>query len=190
MPTRQAEPRHKGYLVGMPTTVTPSIAFGTRNPRRNLPTEVRHKRGEVLFQSAFVQHLHTQELELGVGGGQFELPELGIADYLWVSATGRLDAFEFKLSNWRQGVAQALRYKAYAHRSILVLPPKPAQLAAQHLDAFVQMELGLWSFDARTRELEAFHTPPPSTPLSESAHAKAMAILRRKRKLRDFFEVA
>jgi len=170
--------------------MTRTIAFGTLNPRRNLPVEVRFKRGELLFQSAFLRAWQSESKEVGVGGGQFELPELGIADYLWASSSGRLDAFEFKLTDWRKGATQAMRYRSYAHRVFLVMPPVPALRAAQHLEAFRDLEIGLWAFHVLTGEIERHFTPAPLVPLNSKAHEAAISILSRKRKFREMLETA
>lgn len=167
-----------------------SISFGTRNPRRNLPAAIGLKRGELLFQSAFLRTWHDELDEIGVGGDQFELPELGIADYLWASASGRLDAFEFKLTDWRRGATQAMRYRSYAHRSFLVMPPTGAVRAAQHLESFKSLEIGLWSFNPEQGKIVRLHTPEESTPLNLRAHEMAVSILLRKRKFREIFEPA
>lgn len=168
----------------------PSISFGTKNPRRNLPAAIGLKRGELLFQSAFLRAWHSELNEPGVGGNQFELPELGVADYLWASSSGRLDAFEFKLADWRKGATQAMRYRSYAHRSFLVMPPTAAIRAAQHLESFVNLRIGLWSFNSEQDEIVRFHTPEESTPLNARAYESATSILLRKRKFRELFEAA
>lgn len=168
--------------------MTRDISFGTKNPRRNLPLDVRFKRGELIFQSAFLRAWQSELDEIGVGGGQFELPELGIADYLWASSSGRLDAFEFKLTDWRKGATQAMRYRSYAHRTFLVMPLAPARRAAQHLEAFQSLEIGLWAFDPNSGEIERHFTPGPSVPLNATAHEAAMSILWRKRKFREVLE--
>lgn len=167
-----------------------SISFGTKNPRRNLPSAIGLKRGEVLFQSAFLRAWHEELDEPGVGGDQFELPELGIADYLWASVSGRLDAFEFKLVDWRKGATQAMRYRSYAHRSFLVMPPTAANRAAQHLESFERLGIGLWSFDVEQGRIVRLHTPEESTPLSAHAYDIATSILLRKRKFRELLEPA
>lgn len=128
--------------------------------------------------------------EVGIGGGQFELPELGIADYLWVSSAGRLDAFEFKLTDWRKGATQAMRYRSYAHRTFLVMPPTAAIRAAQHLASFQSLDIGLWSFNQERGTIVRYHTPEPSLPLNAAAHDTALSILLRKRKFREIFEPA
>lgn len=71
-----------------------SISFNSWNPRKNLPAEVRSKQTEVRFQNEFLKIWISKSYRKGVGGSQFELPNYGIADYIWVNRLGQIDAFE------------------------------------------------------------------------------------------------
>jgi hypothetical protein len=165
-----------------------AIDFGVRNPRRNLPINIRHKRTEVIFQNAFIRAWREQLDEPGIGGSQFELPGYGIADYLWISACGRLDAFEFKISNWRKGATQASKYRCYANRAFLVLPPDIAKTAINFIDQFKAINIGLYSFDKATGHIEIHFHPCETKPLIATANRVAMFILSRKRKFRNLCE--
>lgn len=127
--------------------------------------------------------------ESGIGGRQFELSSFGIADYLWVSADGRLDAFEFKLSDWRKGVSQAARYRSYCHRSFLVLPDIICKRIFPFLDEFRAVKIGLIGFDSGNGVIERYFIPPRNAPLNPFAYGAAVNILSRKRKLRNFYEL-
>ncbi|HSQ42725.1 MAG TPA: hypothetical protein VLM37_10640 [Fibrobacteraceae bacterium] len=166
------------------------LSFGTKNPRRNLPAHVRNKRGEILFQSSFLKVWETTLVEAGIGGNQFELPGFGIADYLWVNNKGSMDAFEFKMGDWKRGFTQACRYRNYANRSILVLPQSIAKRALVFLADFQATGVGLVSFDPTTQSIEKHYWPEASEPLNRKAHASAFSILKGKRKFRQLTKAA
>jgi hypothetical protein len=168
--------------------MSPLISFGTKNPRRNLPRNMRFKRAEIIFQSKFLR-TYLNELEpKGIGGSQFEMPGFGIADFIWATANGSIDAFEFKISDWKKGVGQASRYRSYACRSFLVLPTDVAQRIVAHIPTFESIGLGLWSFNSSTDSIVKHYTPVESRPLNSQAQATALQILKRKSKFRQLLE--
>jgi len=145
-----------------------------------------------------------------LGGLEFSLPNFGIADLIWVclpagiyARKGRpgntplpeehlsgihITAFEMKLSEWRKALSQAYRYRYFADRSIVVLPPAKAKLAKEALDLFRELEIGLWSFDAQTGEIQLIFTPKRIRPKSAVARARALGLIRRKLDLRQVGE--
>jgi hypothetical protein len=164
------------------------INFGTKNPRRNLPRENRFKRAEIILQITFLRAYLTDLNYTGIGGNQFEMPGFGIADFIWATPEGKIDAFEFKVADWKKGVGQASRYRSYASRSFLVLPSKIASRAVNHIQAFHNINLGLWSFDAETGRIIRHFTPVETKPLNTQAKSAALQILNRKLKFRQLLE--
>lgn len=120
----------------------------------------------------------------GIGGSEFEIPGCGIADFIWVDSGGNIDAFEFKMKDWKRGATQASRYRAYAARTILVMPARAIDPALRFLNSFQIVDLGLWSFDPKTGEIVSYHTPSPKEPMDLTASKKAKQILSRKRHFR------
>lgn len=167
-----------------------ALNFKSTNPRRNLPDSVRRKRTEVLFQNAFLKVWLDSVNEIGVGGSQFELSNCGIADYIWVNASKQIDAFEFKINNWKGGLIQAVRYRNYASRSFLVLPLNVAKRISKEEKTLKQFNIGLYGFDMKKKEIELLLSPSFETPLNISAYNKAMSILFRKRNFRQLCEFA
>lgn len=167
-----------------------SIAFNSRNPRSNLPPSVRAKLAEVRFQNAFLREWLSQPKETGVGGSQFELPNFGIADYIWANAYGQIDAFEFKLQDWKAGLMQAMRYRGYARRSFLVVPNTISNRIMDAADAIRLANIGVYAFDPKKREITLLLSPVDSLPLDSSAYGKALGILNRKRKFRQIYKQA
>ena len=56
-------------------------------------------------------------------------------------------AFEAKLSNWRRGLAQAYRYKAFATRAFVLIDEAHAHRAYSSIDLFRRSNIGLLSLD-------------------------------------------
>jgi hypothetical protein len=170
------------------TASTQIINFATKNPRKNLPPELRNKRTELLFQNTFLKTYLSSLAAPGIGGNQFEVPGCGIADFIWVGPNGNIDAFEFKMTNWRKGATQASRYRAYAARTILVMPYQAVYPALRFIDSFRLVDLGLWSFDPKSRIITCHHTPAVRQPMDCEASDRANEILSRKRYFRELCE--
>lgn len=162
--------------------MTNKIAFGTKNPRRNLPASVRGKRTETLFQNAFLKQWFEENKENGVGGNQFEVSNYGIADFIWVNSQKQITAFEFKINDWKKGLMQAVKYRAYAHKSFLIVPPNVAKRALSYQDAIKELGVGLYSFDKRTKEIQLLFTATQGKPLCSCAYDVALSVLMKKRK--------
>ena len=70
-------------------------------------------------------------------------------------------AFEFKLSNWRNGMMQAHRYKYFSHASILVVPKIKLKSVKPQLELFKTLRVGLWGFEPETGSIICLYTPRP-----------------------------
>jgi len=70
-------------------------------------------------------------------------------------------AFEFKLSNWRNGMMQAHRYKYFSHASILVVPKIKLKAVKPQLELFKTLRVGLWGFESETGSITCLYTPRP-----------------------------
>jgi len=68
-------------------------------------------------------------------------------------------AFEAKMNDWRRGLLQAARYRAYANVAILVVPVNTATRALRFLDTFRAVKIGLWSFDEQSKKIYRHYTP-------------------------------
>lgn len=104
--------------------------------------------------------------------------EHGQASFVLGSAfpewTMELCAFEFKLTNWRRAFYQALRYRAYAHRVYIVMPPSSVGPALEHEDRFHKFGIGLIEHDDRGRS-ETLVRVRKGEPHSRSSYVRAMA---------------
>lgn len=90
-----------------------------------------------------------------------------------------LTAVEAKISDWRKGLQQAHRYKYFAHRSILLVPPTLSGAVSRHLALFRELGVGLWVFDSRSSRLLRKTTPRLSFPMGAVARMRAERELRK-----------
>jgi hypothetical protein len=155
-----------------------------KKPRNNFPRRLARKRTEstivLSFARTFLKSMGNRAVlaarEVALNGyGIADLVCLVIAEnrYSKPNEKAHLLAFEVKIRDWRKALAQAFRYKYFAHASTVVLPPEDSQKAMQFLDTFKALAIGLWSFDIRSGEIRRLYTPDYQCPFSDSAHAKA-----------------
>lgn len=171
------------------------VKFGCHDTRRNLPAVSASKRGEVnflaKFEKAYLAELTETKGEFAAGR-EFALDGFGRADILFMawkqsakdedfSALAlkdlRLTAIEAKLKDWRKGLMQASRYRFFANRSILVLPPPTTAVAVRFLDTFKALNVGLWEFDPKALVLTRHFTPAETRPLNTKAREKAVHLI-------------
>ncbi len=140
------------------------LRFNSYNTRRNLPKEVRRRRGEANFLGAFLRTILKKKAPPILYGRNFPVFGCGVADLLLcqlpkgTTPGGEVDrvclmAFEMKLNDWRKALHQAYRYKYYADRSIVVLPEKAANRAVQSRHLFEALGVELWTLDTAKRKI-------------------------------------
>jgi hypothetical protein len=138
-------------------------------------------------------------------GREFALDGFGRADLLfmaWPQANSpnefialalknrlNLTAVEAKIKDWRKGLIQASRYRFFANRSLLVLPPDAARTALTFLTTFRDLNVGLWEFNAATKRLHKHYTPRSRRPLNCRAREKAIHSILAGLKLSQFGEL-
>lgn len=176
---------------------TSIIRFGAFNPRQNLPPSVARKMGEANFVAAFQRGFTAERKGQGVGGRHFELAGYGIADFVWMDFGRRaggmaskpvLIAFEMKLKDWRRALSQAYRYSYFSDCAIVVLPADVADKAQEYLYVFRCLGIGLWSYEAKSQNIEMLFTPTGTKAKNPVAHEKALNQISRKIKLRELCE--
>jgi hypothetical protein len=189
---------------------TQILRFGARNPRRNLPGTQARRRGEADFVRAFERAYLQRFCARGVGGREFEMFNYGIADFVWVAWRGKshpeeataltvekiqqrllkhlLTAFELKLRDWRRGLSQAYRYRYFADRAIVVLPPQAARRARAHMSMFRRLKVGVWSFDKTTGKIHPIFTPIRMKARNAVAREKAIELITRQLDFGKFLE--
>lgn len=184
-----------------PRTVR-KLTFNGQDTRKNLPNST--KRGETNFLAKFERAFFAAEVAKQgerklAAGREFTVDGYGRADVLFLAwketpdaedfralalKSLRITAFEAKMKDWRKGLSQASRYKHFANRSILVLPPETASTALNFLQTFRDLNVGLWEFDPTTDRIIRHCTPMIRKPRNKAAWEKAMHQLRQKLNLR------
>lgn len=107
-------------------------------PLQQIATEIGRTRATVRFWLAM---MHEQGIVREVGqvgyvlGPKSRLPDCEI----W--------CFEGKLRNWSRALYQATRYRAFSHRSFVVMPHDCIRPAFANLDRFRRARVGLISVD-------------------------------------------
>jgi hypothetical protein len=172
------------------------IDFGCHDTRGNLPAATSLKDGESKFLACFEAVYFESELRTSgeklkfATGREFALGGFGRADILfmaWSQLDGsqefsvialrdrlKLTAIEAKIKDWRKGLMQAARYRFFANRSLLVLPPEAARIAVAFLPTFRDLNVGLWEFNATSNRLQKHFTPRSRRPLNCKAREKAV----------------
>lgn len=169
------------------------IESGSQDTRQNLPKAVARKRKELNFLRSFERIYFEEELGVALAIREFGLEGFGRADLVWLAWENdagsaeftaialkrrvRLTAIEAKVSDWRKGLQQAFRYRYFAHRSLLVMPMKTAEIAARFLATFRKLQVGLWGFDPLTGRLRKWCTPRCAPPKNRKAWAKAIHLV-------------
>ncbi len=101
---------------------------------------------------------------------ELPVPGSGIADFVVIKTTEcvkknnfktTVQAFEFKLKDWRSGLMQAHRYKYFSNSSILVIPADKIKLVQKSLVLFKQLGVGLWAFNISSGTITKKFTPRP-----------------------------
>lgn len=80
--------------------------------------------------------------------------------------------FEGKLRNWKRALYQATRYRAFAHRSLVVMPEDSVRPAEAQVDRFRLARVGLLALDDNGC-LRVITSPRPQRPRSLVMHTMA-----------------
>ncbi len=94
---------------------------------------------------------------------------LGIPDYILVKSDNACIeysiAIEVKLTNWKQALKQAFKYRNFSNESFVIVDEISLQNTIKHIDEFKRYNIGLGSFN-KDYELKIVHYPKPSKPFS------------------------
>lgn len=77
-------------------------------------------------------------------------------------------AFELKLNDWKRALFQALQYKAFANRVMLVFPPEREKILNANISKFEKMKIGVMIFDAKSQEYVLLVRPAKNKPASRA----------------------
>ena len=194
---------------------TPIPKYKFREPRGNLSNKSSRKNTERDFTISFARSyiFQLESLHHGTTHSEVhfsrEIPinGYGIADFValyfdpqkissnsqslnifdFINTTKPIiRAFELKISNWRKALIQAHRYRYFADVSIVVLPYEKLSVASQFIDTFKAIKVGLWGFSKNTSQIKPLFTPRPSTPLEPKYKPRAVQLIAKATKFRQF----
>lgn len=175
----------------MQTTI---VKLTNYQPRLNLPSKTSSRRGESNFLFSFFRayyellklrgtkrkFLFTREIEInGYGIADLMLFEYSTLIKLLPDERrrGYITTFEIKIKDWRKALKQAIRYKYYSNRAIVVIPEENIKNAKLKLELFRDLNVGLWSFEKKNKKLIKLLTPKFHKPLNYDAKEKALFLL-------------
>jgi hypothetical protein len=181
------------------------LRIKSQDTRKNLPAKSSRRRGESNFLRRFERAYLLRARSAGLIAGEFSIHGYGVADLIWIGWTSsdteseftaislerilsrrQLFAFEAKLKDWQRALKQAFRYRYFADKAIVVMPIANASAAISNLDIFRQLEVGLWTFDAKTDSIREHFTPTRVQALNSAARKKAIALISSNFDLRKF----
>lgn len=112
-----------------------------------------------LENEEFVKSINSNSYVLGP---KWSLPDME----LW--------AFELKLDNWRRALFQALQYKAFANRVVVVFPESKGRILKKNIEIFNKLNIGIMTFDFETSSYNVILKPTKSSPSSKKHNLFAL----------------
>ena len=82
-------------------------------------------------------------------------------------------SFEVKLHDWKRAIYQALRYRGFSHRIIVVMPAGNSKIPTKNINLFREMNIGLMSIDQHGK-LEFIEKPLREKPSSKKHYLYAL----------------
>ena len=168
-------------------------------PRLNLPEKTSSRRKETYLLFSFLRwyqnylflkkpkRKHTFFREIELNG-------YGIADLMMFEysngrnrtknqiSSGYITTFELKIRDWKKALKQAIRYKYYSNRVIVILPRENVNTAKLNRKIFAELNVGLWAFDKKENRLEKIFTPRFHKPLNIRSKEKVLYLISSKTK--------
>lgn len=89
-------------------------------------------------------------------------------------------AYELKLKNWKRAMYQAIQYKTFAHRVLIVLPVEARHVVASKISLLKRYGVGLLILDSRTDSIELLVRPRRSRPRSLGHYLYALSVFARR----------
>jgi len=172
------------------------VDVGSFDSRTNFPPKYSAATYESSFLSSFEEAYLKKTQHQVILAPEFALQFFGRADLVWIawnpSSIGenfsalalhkqlrrrKLIAFEAKLRDWKKGLQQAFRYRYFSDKSVLVMPAGSIRPALANLGQFIELEVGLWSFEKQTGRIIEHFSPNRSHAISKEAREEAISMI-------------
>lgn len=95
----------------------------------------------------------------------------------WSVPSVELWAFELKISNWKRAIYQALQYKAFANRVVVVLPSEKEAIIYKNIKLFKELRVGVMTFDILSKSYKIFVKPQKGNPSSKRHNLYALGTI-------------
>jgi len=105
--------------------------------------------------------LGKQILECDLSGNRYRL------NVLFSIPNIEITAFELKIHDWKRAAFQALRYRAFANYSIIVLPNDKRNLILANLEFLQSVNIGVFLIDYENEKIEVLFKPKKCMPTSK-----------------------
>lgn len=139
-----------------------------------------HALTQVAVRSDYIKNICKSpcfiKLELN---GLFGIPDLVIANIREANKSITIEnsyAFEMKLTNWKQALHQAYRYKSFANSVFVIMDDDHVNAACKNILLFQRANIGLASVKNNGKLIIHFQ-PELETPFSESIFNKFRAVI-------------
>lgn len=97
-----------------------------------------------------------------------------VASATWIDPSWEFWAFEVKVDDWKRALYQALQYRAFAHRSIVVIAEQWAHRIERNLDRFKSFGIGVIAVDADKKAIRVIRHPTRAKPYSRAHYYYAI----------------
>lgn len=158
VPSALRPSKSRSELLQQETCCRIIVALRAKQPKASDQLAVETGRSHVTVRY-WLARMADEELVRALPENQYVLgPKSALPDCkIW--------CFEGKLKNWKRALYQASRYRAFAHRSFVVMPENNIQSAERQIEQFKLAHVGLLSLDCKG-EFRMITKPAPQQPRS------------------------
>lgn len=158
VPSALRPTKSRSELLQQETCCRIIVSLRAKQPKSSEQLAVDTGRSHVTVRF-WLARMSDEELIRALHGNQYVLgPKSALPDCeIW--------CFEGKLKNWKRALYQASRYRAFAHRSFVVMPETSIQPAERQIEKFKLAHVGLLSLNCKG-EFRIITKPAPQQPRS------------------------
>jgi len=126
--------------------------------------------------------LGTSRLSSTISAQNFCLEPYGTAEMILAHEGTQMliTAASIRVNRWEEGLRNALAFRQYSNRGIVIMPTSGIQDALANSDIFVQAGIGLWELDEQTNEIVRHIHGKTTAPINRQANRQALWIIQRR----------